>query len=316
MKALWASLLTFVVMVAWSSGALSQESAQGAAEVMNAKGRGHYDAQEFAAALDSFKRAHARYPSARYLFNAAKACVRLQDREGAIFFFRRYLVAAPQADDRDQVLAEVETLRDELLAAGCKELMLAVTPTEAVLTPPKSQSPEVVVVPASFFMLPGSYQIALQAPDYERQWVTIDVAPDGPEVQTVTIALERAIVQPPVVGPAVEPVSRPFHWQWVMLGVGAAGVVAGGAGGYLWYDGWAGMDRANERGGPDYVDDYRHASGRYVTGQWLTAAGAAVAAAGVLGYVFWPQESQVPVPSVSLLPNQEGGVTFGFATIF
>jgi tetratricopeptide (TPR) repeat protein len=316
MKVSWAFLLVFVLTVAWSQSAFSQGTAQQAAEAMNATGRGHYDAEEFAEALERFKMAYARYPSARYLFNAAKACVRLQDPEGAIFFFGRYLSAAPHAEDREQVRGEMESLGRELLGTGRKELVVEVTPAGAALTPPDSQSREVTTAPASLFMLPGSYQIAVAAPDYESQWVTVDVAPDGPDRQTVVIALLKHTVAAPIPDPVVGPVARPFPWQWVMLGVGAAGVVAGGAGGYLWADGWVGLGRANDDQGPDYAENYRQASRRYVAGQWLTAAGAAMAAGGVLGYFLWPRDLQKPVPSFSFAPHQEGGFTFGFTTLF
>ena len=303
----WLGTSILVLTLGLSLPALGQS--QEAAEVKSAEGRAFYDDQKFDLALASFKEAFALHPSSRYLFNSAKACVRLDDGEGAVYFFERYLITNPVAEDRPDVLSEIDKLRGELFAAGRREVRLKVEPAEAVIEAPEGHSTEVVLAPASLFLAPGSYCVGFKAEGFLEQRATVEVAADGPALVTVEATLEKPVAgNPDDLVTKIEPDPTPFPWQWVMLGIGGAGVVAAGSGGYLWYDGWAGMGDANDRGGPDYTDNYRAARDRYVAGQWVTAAGAVVAVGGVLGYYLWPREAGALAPSVSLVPRDDGFV--------
>mgnify|MGYP002640372815 FL=1 len=310
----WLGVCALVLALGLSGAALGQS--QEAAELKSVAGRAFYDQEKFSLALASFKEAFALHPSSRYLFNSAKACGRLGDEEGAIYYFERYLALNPVAEDRETVLADIEKARQALLAAGRIEVHLQVVPAGAAVVVPPEHSSEVALAPASLFVVPGSYLLEFVAEGFVEQRVTIDVAPDSPVLVTVEVSLEPPIVAPASgTGKPVEPGPAPLPWQWVMLGIGGAGVVAAGTGGYLWYDGWAGMGEANDAGGPDYTSSYRTARDRYVVGQWVTAAGAAVAAGGILGYYLWPHTVATPAPSLSLVPRDDGFVV-GFGAVF
>ncbi len=303
----WLGALILILALGFSLPVRGQS--QEAAELKSAEGRAFYDDQKFDLALASFKAAYALHASSRYLFNSAKACVRLEDGEGALYFFEQYLLSNPVAEDRESVLEEMEELRGELLAAGRREVRFMVAPKGAEIVASAGRPTEVASTPASLYLAPGIYVVGFRAAGFLDQTTTIEVAADGPTLVTVETALEK-----PIAGNPKDPDTRlgtdpkPFPWRWVMLGVGGAGAVAAGTGGYLWYDGWAGMGSANDSGGPDYTDNYRTARDRYVAGQWVTAAGAVVAAGGLLGYYLWPQQAGAPAPAVSLLPYEDGFV--------
>jgi len=308
-------IMVLVLTLSFAGSAFGQS--QEAAERKSAEGRAFYDQEKFDLALASFKEAHALHPSSRYLFNSAKACVRLGDGEGTIYFFERYLTSNPVAEDRAKVLAEVEKVRGELLAAGRREVRLEVVPVEAAIVLPDDHPSEVVLAPASLFLASGSYLVGIRAEGYLDQTVTVEIPADGPSPITVEVSLEVQVAGiPDDKGGKIEPVPTPFPWHWVMLGVGGAGVVAAGTGSFLWYDGWSGMGSANDAGaGPNYSANYRSARDRYVAGQWVTAAGAVVAAGGLVGYYLWPRQAGAPAPAISLLPRDDGFL-LGFGAWF
>lgn len=310
----WLGVFTVILLLGLGSPALGQS--REAAELKSAEGRAFYDQEKFSLALASFKEAFSLHPSSRYLFNSAKACLRLGDDEGAIYYFERYLALDPAADDRETVVADIGRARRALLTAGRFEIRLSVVPGGATVATPSQHPSEVAVVPASLFVAPGSYQLEFTAEGFVGQRVILDVSPDSPALVTVEVALESPLA---VTGggddKVAKPDPKPVPWHLIMLGFGGAGVVAAGTGGYLWYDGWAGMGEANDTGGPDYASSYRTARDRYVVGQWVTAAGALVAAGGILGYYLWPRAAGSVAPSLSLVPRDDGFVV-GFGAVF
>lgn len=309
-------LVVFVLLLGLASAGAARGQSKEAAEQKSAQGRLLYDQEKFDLALASFKAAFALHPSSRYLFNSAKACIRLDDSEGAIYYYQQYLVLETVAADRDTVRAEIEELRSGLLAGGRVEVRLHVEPAGATVSAPHNHPSEVGSAPASLFLAPGSYAVCFQSAGLLEQTVTVEVTATSPPLVTVEVALEKPTLgNLDGSGAVVKPDPAPFPWQWVMLGVGGAGLVAAGTGSYLWYDGWAGMGEANDSGGLNYTSNYRTARDRYLAGQWVTAAGAAVVVGGVLGYYLWPRAAGAAAPSVSLLPSDDG-VVLGFGAWF
>jgi tetratricopeptide (TPR) repeat protein len=70
-----------------------------------AYGLGHYDR-----AIEAFTKAHKLDPAPILLYNIAQAYRKKGDRAQAILHYKRYLEAAPTADDRDQVQARIRDL--------------------------------------------------------------------------------------------------------------------------------------------------------------------------------------------------------------
>ena len=78
------------------------EPKQAQAEELYAEGSKHYNLREYAPAIDAFKRAYSLYPEPTFLFDIAQAYRLLNDCENSAVFYRNYLRAKPDAEDRDQ----------------------------------------------------------------------------------------------------------------------------------------------------------------------------------------------------------------------
>ena len=81
----WIAVSLAVVLLSLSSAAGAQSLEE--AEKVSERAKAAYNKEHFQEALALFKEAYALYPSERYLFNCAKTCVRLQDMEGAVYYY-------------------------------------------------------------------------------------------------------------------------------------------------------------------------------------------------------------------------------------
>ena len=87
------------------------------AEQLYAEGSKHYNLREYPQAIDAFKRAYALVPEPTFLFDIAQAYRQQRDCDNALTFYRNYLRAKPDADDRDKVeklAAEMQTCAEAL----------------------------------------------------------------------------------------------------------------------------------------------------------------------------------------------------------
>lgn len=78
------------------------------------EGRRRYDLNEFAAALDAFKRAYLNYEDPAFLFNIAQCHRQLGQKQEAIRFYRSYLRNKADAPNREEVKATVSRLETEV----------------------------------------------------------------------------------------------------------------------------------------------------------------------------------------------------------
>jgi len=161
------------------------------AEAKSREGRAAYDRGEFKQALELFREAHRLDPSERYLFNAAKACGRLKEWEGAIFFYEQYLAFKPTASDRAAVEKEIGLARKRLLKKGLSELRLRVTPERATVALEPGRETQATHAPCSFFVKPGTYTLKLAAPEHEPRELEVKVARQGKEVPEVHVVLKK-----------------------------------------------------------------------------------------------------------------------------
>jgi len=150
---------------------------QAAAAALNARARAAYDGGDFAGALALFKEAWGEARLPRYVFNAAKACLRLEDHEAALHYFRRYLDAAPAAEDRDAVEAEMEALRAMLRSRGLVRLDLFSEPGGALFTVDGAAHPEIARTPAELWLPPGDVIAAATLEGRTGAAETVTLAP-------------------------------------------------------------------------------------------------------------------------------------------
>src|SRR4051812_22084358 len=93
---------------------LSRAENKDAARRAYAEGRRRYDLNEFAPALEAFKRAYLNYEDPAFLFNIAQCHRQLGKKEEAIGFYRSYLRNKPDASNRDDVKATLAKLESEV----------------------------------------------------------------------------------------------------------------------------------------------------------------------------------------------------------
>ena len=146
----------------------------------NAKGKNWYDQREFQKALTCFKKAWSLEPGARYLFNSAKACVRLEEREGAIYYYRQYLSIAPDTADRDDVEQEMMELTRQMLEFGHTEVQFSSVPAGASIALDPPRPTEVVKTPGALFLKTGRYKVTLTLEGFEAAEVELEIPIQGP----------------------------------------------------------------------------------------------------------------------------------------
>lgn len=161
------------------------------AEAKNAQARAAYDRHDFKTALALFKEAFSLHKSERYLYNSAKACLRLEDREGAVYYYERYLSLKPAASDRAQVEAELAELRAELKERGMVEIVFSSSPKGATVSMSPERHTEMATTPGSMFLAPGSYVITFIKEGYLPVTKTTLAADGAAEPARVEAALEK-----------------------------------------------------------------------------------------------------------------------------
>lgn len=161
------------------------------AEKLNQQARAAYDKGDFAEALGLFKQAFEALPNERYLFNSAKACYRLEDSEGAIYFYQRYLAFNPTAKDRKKVEKEVARLRKRLVRQGRKEIRLDSEPTGAAISLEPAYRTEVKSTPGVVFLKPGSHTVVFVLAEYEEKRIGLEVGEGADSPTDVLAKLKR-----------------------------------------------------------------------------------------------------------------------------
>ena len=107
-----------------------------AAQQAYAEGSKYYDLNQYADALEAFKRAYWNYEDPAILFNIAQCHRALRHYKEAIDFYRSYLRKLPDAGNRDQVLAII----NELDSTIAKEKAATAAPPQGTL--PTHPQPE------------------------------------------------------------------------------------------------------------------------------------------------------------------------------
>lgn len=181
--------MTFVCLAGWSGSAMTQPATP--AEQKNAAGRAAYDQGNFQLALTRFKEAFALSPLDKYLFNAAKASARTGDLEGGIYFYRAYLKANPVAGDSDKVEADIERLKKQLVEEGRFEVQLGAEPEGVVVAPNIGRKTEVVTLPASLFLKPGTYLVRFSKDKYRPVELPVTVTAKAGKVPNVHAKLKK-----------------------------------------------------------------------------------------------------------------------------
>jgi tetratricopeptide (TPR) repeat protein len=132
----------------------------------------HYDLNQYAEALDAFKRAYWNYEDPVILFNIAQCHRSLNHKKEAIDAYRSYLRKAPEARNRE----EVQRIVADLEAAISREKAVSIAPPVGTLTSPTeaprpaAPSPAPVTQPATVVMAPAPPP-PKPTPVWKRPWL-------------------------------------------------------------------------------------------------------------------------------------------------
>ena len=179
-------MTALIVSLAFSAAAEDKEAAKQAFS----EAQRYYNLNQYADALEAFKRAYWNYEDPVFLYNIAQCHRLLKHKAEAIEFYRSYLRNSPNARNR----AEVQRVIGELEASLQQDRALANAPPEGTI----SSTPPVTTTP-------------LPAP------ATSEPPPPAPAAALVTTAPPPPRADKPVWKRA---------WFWGVVG-GAAAVVAG-----------------------------------------------------------------------------------------
>ena len=187
--------------------ALAGEEGKSLAKARFSAGMKHYNLGEFKEALVDFREGYRNYQEPVFLFNMAQCQRQLGDFDGAIFSYRSYLRAKPDAPNR----ADVEERIREMEQAQQRKIQQG-APTG--VEPPKGQPRPVPmgVTPAPTTPLGSSPPPATTGPAA------------GP-AQTPAPTVAPAAVEPQAPGATAQPIYKKW-WLWTIVG----GVVLAGAG--------------------------------------------------------------------------------------
>jgi tetratricopeptide (TPR) repeat protein len=104
-----------VIAVA-ARGAIADDAATRTAKRHFERGEKLYALTRFSEALDEYQKAFEAKPIPDFLFNIGQCYRNLGDYDSAIFSYRKYLTAAPDATNRaqvEQLIAELQTKKDQ-----------------------------------------------------------------------------------------------------------------------------------------------------------------------------------------------------------
>lgn len=143
-----------VIIFLWCGTAFAEDKA--AARKAFIEGSKFYDLNQYAEALEAFKRAYWNFEDPVILYNIAQCHRALQHRKEAVDFYRSYLRKASDPPNRD----EVQKIISDLETAMAQERT----------QPPKSQESAPVVVQPSAAATPQVAAVA-EHPPRKRSWI-------------------------------------------------------------------------------------------------------------------------------------------------
>ncbi len=154
-------LAVVVVLLAIPAAAEDKATARQA----YAEGSRHYDLNQYAEALEAFKRAYWNYEDPVILFNIAQCHRLLKHKAEAVDFYRSYLRKAPSARNRD----EVQKVISDLESAIEKDKAISTAPPQGTMaTEPKPPEPPPIVVVQP---PPAPAPEKTEKPVWKRAWV-------------------------------------------------------------------------------------------------------------------------------------------------
>lgn len=159
--------IAFVCIALAALAAPARAEDKAAAKQAYAEGSKYYDLNQYAEALEAFKRAYWSYEDPSFLFNIAQCHRALGHKKEAVEFYRSYLRKSPNAPNRP----DVEKIVADLQSAIDKERAAEVAPPTPTVAPSPVEAPAPAVVPpAASVHVAGPAPARKDRPVWKRGW--------------------------------------------------------------------------------------------------------------------------------------------------
>lgn len=166
----------WVIVMGFSVLALSQEEGnKEEAKKHFELGKAYYKQSEYTKAIDEFQKAYSLYPHSVILYNIAQAYEKEGNIPMALRYFREYLRASPNAEDKNIILISIQNLEKKLQEKGIQQVGIYSTPPEADVA---INGKIVGKTPFTIELKPGKYTLSLTKKGYipiDREFI---VTPD------------------------------------------------------------------------------------------------------------------------------------------
>ena len=167
--------------------------------------RAEYDlgAEAFAAgrfreAITHFEETNRLVPNPALAYNIALAYDSIGEVPSALRYYRDYLRALPNAEDRAEVIASIRRLEKRLTEWGVQQLTVTVKPAGAIVSVDGTRVGE---APWTGEITPGEHHLEVTAPGHAP--ASLDVTLTGNRAMDVTFELQAANGQPAAPGARV-----------------------------------------------------------------------------------------------------------------
>jgi len=180
-------LLALFVVAVVARVAAADDAATRAARRHFERGQRLYAATKFREALDEYQQAFDARPLPDFLFNIGQCYRNLGDYDAAIFSYKKYLAAAPDASNRPQVeqlITELQTRKDQ---EDARRLALQPPPPPPPAAPPTAAPPSAAPAPSR----------PVDPPIYTRWWFWTGIGVIAAGAGVTTYELTRPGAGPP-----------------------------------------------------------------------------------------------------------------------
>lgn len=159
------SLRVCVIAIALALSLSAQAQDKEAARKAFVEGTKYYNLNQYADALESFKRAYWNFEDPSFLYNIAQCHRALKHKSEAVEFYKSYLRNAPDAPNR----TDVQRIVTELEAAIAQERAVTTAPPQGTLAEPTKAPPPAVVATPAVSATPAPAPGA-ERPVWKRGW--------------------------------------------------------------------------------------------------------------------------------------------------
>jgi tetratricopeptide (TPR) repeat protein len=136
-------------------------------------GKESYDRGDFQESLRLFRQAYDTYPHPDLLYRIALCHERLGEDQQAVDYYRKFLEAAPEAEERARVERTIEVIEARIARS---EIRVTSQPDGAVVYIDDEANGPAGTTPTALAIKPGNYQLIVKKDGYEpiRELVTVD----------------------------------------------------------------------------------------------------------------------------------------------